>query len=80
MNTDKTAPKEATMPRKTLLALLTLASSVLADADKALAKCDMDLPALGFVYLWTLTGLQVWLKPAAKLTAGHLWHLPGWLS
>lgn len=33
------------------------------------------LPALGFVYLWTLTGLQAWLKPAAKLAAGHLWHL-----
>lgn len=37
------------------------------------------LPALGIVYLWTLTGLQAWLKPAAKLTAGHLWHFPALL-
>lgn len=32
------------------------------------------LPALAIVYWWTLTGLQTWLKPAAKLTAGHFWH------
>ena len=32
------------------------------------------LPALGIVYLWTLTGLQAWLKPADKLTGWHLWH------
>lgn len=32
------------------------------------------LPALGIIYLWTLTGLQAWLKPADKLTSGHLWH------
>lgn len=32
------------------------------------------LPALAIVYWWTLTGLQAWLKPADKLTAGHFWH------
>ena len=32
------------------------------------------LPALAIVYWWTLTSLQAWLKPAEKLTAGHLWH------
>lgn len=32
------------------------------------------LPALGIAYFWTLTGLQAWLKPAGKLTGGHLWH------
>jgi len=30
------------------------------------------LPALAIVYWWTLTGLQAWLKPAEKLTVGHL--------
>lgn len=34
------------------------------------------LPALAIVYWWTMTGLQAWLKPAAKLTGGHVWHLP----
>jgi hypothetical protein len=34
------------------------------------------LPALGIVYVWTLTGLQAWLKPAGKLTGGQLWHVP----
>lgn len=37
------------------------------------------LSALAIVYWWTLTGLQAWLKPAAKLTGGHWWHLPALL-
>lgn len=38
------------------------------------------LPALAIVYWWTLTGLQAWLKPAAKLNGGQLWHLPAVLA
>lgn len=38
------------------------------------------LPALAIVYFWALSGLQAWLKPAAKLTGGQLWHLPALLA